>query len=106
MGSEGDEAAWVDDMLADEIIQFMWLQRRYQARGQDLPVRSGMRTPTNSEVTWGGARSKNSVGSSAGYVGSTPSSPANHGALRCRTPTGNPSVSGQVSPLSRDKFER
>eukprot|EP00928_Gymnodinium_smaydae_P003237 TRINITY_DN11157_c0_g1_i1.p2 TRINITY_DN11157_c0_g1~~TRINITY_DN11157_c0_g1_i1.p2 ORF type:complete len:132 (+),score=28.05 TRINITY_DN11157_c0_g1_i1:346-741(+) len=30
---EGD---WVDDVLVDEILQAMWLQRRYEARGINM----------------------------------------------------------------------
>mmetsp|Transcript_112511 Transcript_112511/g.313000 ORF Transcript_112511/g.313000 Transcript_112511/m.313000 type:complete len:138 (+) Transcript_112511:21-434(+) len=29
---------WIDNMLVDEILQIMWIQRRYRARGSSFPL--------------------------------------------------------------------
>jgi len=40
------EPTWVDDVLIEEILQAMWLQRRYRSRGANLPMTA--LTPTGS----------------------------------------------------------
>jgi len=47
---EQEGADWIDDVLVDEILQIMWLQRRYRARGACLPLDKVM-TPANSSRT-------------------------------------------------------
>merc|ERR1712050_255696 len=50
-GTESYADEEIDDMLVDEILQLMWAQRRYQARGGQLSLKKGARNPSRNDGT-------------------------------------------------------
>merc|ERR1712217_856761 len=65
--STAKDAAWIDELLADEVLVIQWLQRRYEARGASLSLQQ-IATPSHSRMSSKGSSGQQLQRSSSGNL--------------------------------------